>query len=200
VEQAQTHDTTTDRAVGAQREQVRQVSVRANRLITFAKHMLLHGDVVRAAADAGAQGTEAQLRKTGEAWLKHPDVKDVLAAKSRKDVLIEAVTSAAVTALKHELDSREGRMAWLKRVVDGTESSTKIAHLTGEEITAEPEMKDRLAAFKMLAHMHGDFVERKEIAVSNTARVVAIVYDNGRGPLPPDAEIVAEIPADLEAV
>lgn len=175
------------------------MTVRLNRLLTFAKGMLLTGDVVRSAADAGAQGTEAQLRKTGEGWLQHPDVKDVLAAVKRKDVLIEAARGAAVKELEHELDSREGRLRWLKRVIDGTETSTTISRLTGEEITVEPELKDRLGAFKMLAHMHGDFIERKEISVSNTARVVAIVIDNGMGPLPPDAEIVAEIPADLEA-
>jgi transcription elongation GreA/GreB family factor len=158
--------------------------------------MLLHGDLVRAAADAGAKGTEAVIRQTGEGWLRHPDVKDVLAAVSRKDVLIEAAKGAAVKELEHELDSREGRMRFLKRVIDGTATTTKIAF--GEEITCEPEMKDRLNAFKMLAHMHGDF-ERKEISVSNTARVIAVVYDNGGGPLPYGAEVVAELPADLDS-
>jgi hypothetical protein len=175
------------------------VSSRLNRLLTFAHRMILTGDVVRSAADAGATGTESELRRKGEAWLEHPDVKDILAAVKRKDVLVEAAKGAALTELKHELDTREGRMAWLKRVIDGKVTTTKIAHLTGEEIACEPEMKDRLGAFKMLAHMHGDFVERKEIAVSSTARVIAVMYDNGRGPLPPGAEVVAELPVNLEA-
>lgn len=159
--------------------------------------MLLHGDVVRAAAAAGAEGNEPQLRRTGEAWLKHPDVQDVLRATSRKEVLVEAAKGAAVKVLEHELDSREGRLNWLKRVVDGTETKTVVSY-DGEKTEVESDMKDRLAAFKMLGLMHGDFVERKEVNVNNATRIVAIMYDNGRGPLPPGVEVVAELPADLD--
>lgn len=172
------------------------MSVRVNRLLTFARGILVHGDVERAAADAGALGDAGALRRVGEAWLKHPDVQDVLSAVSRKDVLIEAAKTKAVAAVVHELDSREGRMAFLKRVIDGTEQTTKVVF--GEEFEVASEMKDRLAALKMLGLMHGDFIERKEINVNNATRIVAVMYDNGRGPLPPGVEVVAELPADLE--
>lgn len=173
------------------------MSSRLNRLLTFAHRMILTGDVVRSAADAGATGTESELRRKGEAWLEHPDVKDILAAVKRKDVLVEAAKGAALTELKHELRERDGRLAWLERIMDGTTKRQVVSLMSGEVIEAEAELKDKLAAFKMYAHMHGDFVERKEIAVSSTARVIAVWCDNGRGPLPPGAEVVAEIPAEL---
>lgn len=171
------------------------MSVRLNRLLTFSKGMLLHGDVVRAAADAGAEGTETQLRVKGEAWLKHPDVQDVLSAVTRKDVLIEQAKSAAMRDAEDELDTRDGKRAWLKRVIKG-ELGTEKATERGD-VVQHVDMKDQLAAFKMLATMDGEFIDRKEINVTNTARVIAIMYDNGRGPLPPGAEVVAELPADL---
>lgn len=173
------------------------MSVRVNRLLTFAKGILIHGDVERAAADAGALGDAAALRRVGEAWLKHPDVQDVLSAVSRKEVLVEAAKTKAVAAVVHELDSRDGKRAWLKRVCDGEMTITKIAF--GEEVECSPDLKDRLAAFKLLATMDGDLVERKEINVNNATRIVAVWYDNGGGPLPPNAEVVAELPADLES-
>lgn len=179
------------------------MSVKVNRLLTFARGILVHGEVERAAADAGALGDAGALRRTGEAWLKHPDVQDVLRAVSRKDVLIEAAKTKAVEAVVHELDSRDGRAAWLKRVIDGTETKivSKYDVERGERVDVEEphDMKDRLAAHKMLGLMHGDFVERKEINVNNATRIVAVVYDNGRGPLPADAEVVAELPEDLES-
>lgn len=153
---------------------------KSDRALAFAKSMLIHGDAVRAAADAGYEGNENQLRVRAKEMMKHPDVREILGALKRKDVLIaKAQEIAARDALSaDELDSRDGRAAWLKRVVRGEFSETHV----GKEgpVDIETPMKDRIAAMKLLGTMHGDYVTRIDVSVHADAMVFELP-DNGRG-------------------
>ena len=160
--------------------------------------MLVHGDPVRAARDAGYTGTDEQLRKRSYGLLKHPDVTDILAAVSRKDALAEAAKSVAATEIAHELESRAGRVKWLIRLIEGEIlEPTRVTTADGvdfEEI--KPSAAVRLAALKILGQMHGDFVERLQLA-SDTSHTIFVVPTNGRGPLPANSVQVNTLPDDV---
>lgn len=170
----------------------------SDRVLSFAKHMLIHGDPVQAARDAGYEGTDAVLRKRSYGLLKHPDVADILAAVSRKDVLTEVAKTAAVTEVAHELESRAGRVRWLIRMIEGEiPEPTRVTTADGVEFAdIKPSAAVRLAALKILGQMHGDFVERLQLA-SDTSHTIFVVPTNNRGPLPANSVTVGEMPDNV---
>lgn len=171
----------------------------SDRVLSFAKHMLIHGDPVRAARDAGYSGDDSQLRKRANGLLKHPDVTDILAAVSRKELIADAAKTAAAAVIEHELETRAGRVKWLIRMIEGeitepTRVTTADGAVEFEEI--KPTAAVRLAALKILGQMHGDFVERLQLA-SDTSHTIFVVPANGRGPAPANSITVGTLPEDV---
>lgn len=160
---------------------------RSDKALTFAREMLVHGDEIRAARAAGYAGDDKKVRSNAKALMKHRDVRDILETVSRKQVLVAAVTEAAVKQVGHELDSREGKRAFLKRIADGT-TKRKITNYDGDEIETETSIADRLVAAKMLWTMDGELQARVHVT-GEQQHTVFVIPHNGRGPLPPGATV-----------
>ena len=172
-----------------------------DRALAFAKGMLVHGDGVRAARDAGYKGGKPALQQRADALMKHPDVQDILAAVSRKEVLVEAARAEALKGVKDELETREGRIRWLCAMARG-EILEPRSYSVGDGMTEFEDLKPsaaaRMAAVKMLGQMHGDFVEHLHVT-NEQQHTVFVMPSNSRGPLPPEATIVVDtLPADLK--
>lgn len=176
------------------------MSKRLNNLITFARGVLVHGDIVRAAIDAGAKGPESVVRARAEAWLKHPDVADILTAQNRRDVLKQAVSELAVADVKDELFTREGMQRWLAAAMRG-EIADEVVDKLGAVHEIQPPLSSKLAAAKQLATMLGFMVQRVEVTEKSDT-VVFLIPTNGRGPTDAaDATVVVDaLPADLSEI
>lgn len=171
---------------------------RTDRALAFAASFIVHADMERAAVAAGYSGDAQKLRVKAELMLDHPDVRAILKALRRKDALIEAARGMAAreAVSPDELDSREGRAAFLKRVVRGEVFETRYGKEGPYE--AEPAVRDRLAALKLLGLMNGDYVERHEHVVTGET-MVFVLPDNGRGAVG-ERVLSRELPANTETI
>lgn len=174
----------------------------SNRALTFAREMLTHGDELKAVREAGYTGTKAYLKAAAKKLLQHKDVRDILETVSRKDVLIEAAKGEALKAIKHALETREGRIAWLIEMVEGRVTEPRVVSVgdgMSEVEETTPPAAARLAALKTLGSMYGDYVQRVQLDVRE--HTVFVIPDNGRGPLPPGAvRHVPQLPDRLSDV
>lgn len=174
----------------------------SNRALTFAREMLTHGDELKAVREAGYTGTKASLKAAAKKLLQHKDVRDILETVSRKDVLIEAAKGEALKAVKHALETREGRISWLIEMAEGRIQEPRTISIgdgMSEYEMHEPSAGTRLAALKTLGSMYGDYVQRVQLDVRE--HTVFVIPDNGRGPLPPGAvRHVPQLPDRLSDV
>jgi hypothetical protein len=171
----------------------------SNRALTFAREMLVNGDPIAAVRAAGYTGNKRSLQIAAKRLMQHKDVRDILETVSRKDVLVQAARESAVKEVKHALESREGRIAWLIEMIEGRVKEPRTVSVgdgMSEVEDTTPPAAARLAALKTLGSMYGDYVQRVQLDVRE--HTVFVIPDNGGGPLPPGAVVhVPQLPDRL---
>lgn len=101
------------------------------------------GNATHAAKSAGY----ASPKSAGSRLLTNDSVKSAIVAKEKP-------------ARKRRIANKDERMEFL------TDSMRGNVALDGEPIPASLKMRDRLKANELLGRAHGDFVDRKEIAIT----------------------------------
>lgn len=149
--------------------------------LEYAKRAILTAAPERAAAEVGVPLETVQ---------SHPVVQRLEGAMSPAEqaMLAETYQTDPATA-RAALESREGRAAWLAGVMLG---HVKFEGAFGSRKAFPPAV--RIQASRLLGLMHGDFVQRHQVEVTERAVYVFSVPDNGRLP----AEHVVEAPPESQ--
>jgi phage terminase small subunit len=124
-----------------------------------------HGNATESARLAGYAGNDVTLGQVGAENLKKPQIAAAIQAA------LEPIRKAAIM-------TRERRQELLSKFAEGDDPTA---------LADDPEapfipVKDRIKAIEVLGKMQGDFVEKREVTVTNG--VTVYLPDNGRDPEP----------------
>ena len=155
----------------------RREKVAAANALEYQKRVLLTGDPEAAAAAVGAPV---------EALASNEAAQRLAQAVPRvEQELLQSTALVAPALARHALDSREGRIAWLQGVIDG---SMKTEGPFGQPRSYSA--GDKLRAFMLLQKTCGDYVERHEI--THTEEQIITVFQ-----LPTNTRVPDEVIVDM---